>query len=182
MMVHIDTCAQKEKVPCSANASLHGEPTDAHWWSGWPGAFCLKCGDEDKDEVCMGGCACSCHDEFWKSYEDEFLKEYEKHNWNMKNTMENAMEAKLETITITARFSFDIPQERAEEIIRDSCPHAKFYQFQQKEVGCQRFCQVIAEVCMEHLDKMRGDERIVYWEQIKDYHPMKNCSTHSGSC
>ena len=25
-----------------------------HRWSGWPGAFCLRCGAEDPREVCLG--------------------------------------------------------------------------------------------------------------------------------
>ena len=25
-----------------------------HQWSGWPGAFCLKCGAEDKTELAVG--------------------------------------------------------------------------------------------------------------------------------
>lgn len=25
-----------------------------HRWSGWPGAFCLRCGAEDKVEICVG--------------------------------------------------------------------------------------------------------------------------------
>lgn len=29
----------------------------------------MKCGDEDKDEVCVGVCCpCPCHKEFWESY------------------------------------------------------------------------------------------------------------------
>lgn len=23
----------------------------AHWWSGWPGAFCMKCGAQDPAEI-----------------------------------------------------------------------------------------------------------------------------------
>lgn len=42
-----------------------------HWWSGWPGAFCLGCGADDPNELCIGGgCPCPCHDEFWKAFED----------------------------------------------------------------------------------------------------------------
>jgi len=65
---HILTCFQLEKKSCPTNKSLHGENADEHWWSGWPGAYCLKCGDEDKDELCLGGCICPCHDEFWNEY------------------------------------------------------------------------------------------------------------------
>ena len=25
-----------------------------HRWSGWPGAFCLNCGAEDRTELCVG--------------------------------------------------------------------------------------------------------------------------------
>jgi len=44
---------------------LHGEKADDHWWSGWPGAYCMKCGADDMDEACIGNsCRCSCHDDF----------------------------------------------------------------------------------------------------------------------
>jgi len=74
-MEHIPTCYQLEKIDCPANKSLHGEKLTEHWWSGWPGAYCMKCGSEDKDELCIGGCNCSCHDEFWKGYE-EYMKKF----------------------------------------------------------------------------------------------------------
>ncbi len=32
-----------------------------HWWSGWPGAHCLYCGQEDPDELEM--CAMIPYDE-----------------------------------------------------------------------------------------------------------------------
>lgn len=70
-MNHLPECAQREVSPCSSGKSLHGEPVDAHWWSGWPGAYCLKCHAEDKDEVCLANsCRCPCHAEFWKEYEE----------------------------------------------------------------------------------------------------------------
>lgn len=30
-----------------------------HWWSGWPGAFCLGCFVEDPNEICV---SCCCQD------------------------------------------------------------------------------------------------------------------------
>lgn len=67
---HIPTCAILEIRPCPSNKSLHGEKPDEHWFSGWPGAYCMKCGDEDKVEICIGGvCECPCHLEFWAEYE-----------------------------------------------------------------------------------------------------------------
>ena len=67
---HIATCAQLEKRPCPAMKSAYGEPSDEHFWSGWPGAYCIKCHAEDKDEACLGDlCECPCHAELWKSYE-----------------------------------------------------------------------------------------------------------------
>lgn len=69
MIKHILTCYQLEKVPCPAGYSLHSEKPDEHWWSGWPGAWCMKCHDEDKDELCLGDCLCPCHEEFWKELE-----------------------------------------------------------------------------------------------------------------
>lgn len=62
IVVHIATCAQLQKVPCPAGKSLHEEGTTEHWWSGWPGAYCMKCGAEDKDEICLAdSCQCPCH-------------------------------------------------------------------------------------------------------------------------
>jgi len=73
---HIDSCEQKNIVPCPANKSLHGEKTDQHWWSGWPGAMCLKCGDDDKNELCLAdNCKCPCHDDFWNGCEKACKKE-----------------------------------------------------------------------------------------------------------
>ena len=68
-MTHIPSCALLELRPCPTTYSLHGEKPGEHWWSGWPGAYCLKCFEEDKFEVCIGMvCKCPCHDEFWKGY------------------------------------------------------------------------------------------------------------------
>lgn len=67
-------CAQLEKRICPSFLSVHGEPAGQHWWSGWPGAWCIKCHDEDKDEVCLAGCGCSCHAVFY-SNTDTSIKE-----------------------------------------------------------------------------------------------------------
>jgi hypothetical protein len=66
---HIPTCAQLEYVPC-------GGPNPNHRWSGWPGAYCLDCGEEDKNEICLAGCSCPCHDELWASY-DRWYEEHQ---------------------------------------------------------------------------------------------------------
>ena len=72
---HIKECFILEITPCPTNISLFEEPIDKHWWSGWPGAFCLKCGDEDKVELCLGNsCKCGCHKEFWEKYEKTYNK------------------------------------------------------------------------------------------------------------
>jgi len=42
-----------------------------HRWSGWPGAFCLKCGVEDLMEVAIG---CSYYDPFTDTWKSEELK------------------------------------------------------------------------------------------------------------
>lgn len=68
-MEHNNNCFQLEKAPCTSSISLHGEKPEEHWWSGWPGAYCVKCFVEDKDELCIGsGCDCECHREFWEEY------------------------------------------------------------------------------------------------------------------
>jgi hypothetical protein len=59
---HVPTCAVGSAQPCSSDQSLHGEAVGEHWWSGWPGAMCLKCGSEDPREVCLAGCVCPCHE------------------------------------------------------------------------------------------------------------------------
>ena len=68
----LDTCAISQKPDwfvCPSGYKMHGEGKGEHWWSGWPGAFCLKCFAEDLSELCIGGvCECSCHEEFWKDY------------------------------------------------------------------------------------------------------------------
>lgn len=70
---HIETCAQLEKEPCISLISLHGEPIGQHFFSGWPGAYCLKCLEEDKDEICISTvCECPCHDSFWAEFKQQF--------------------------------------------------------------------------------------------------------------
>lgn len=60
---HLERCFQPEKMSCPVSK------TEDHRWSGWPGAFCLDCGVEDKDELCVGNaCACLCHQKFWEEY------------------------------------------------------------------------------------------------------------------
>jgi len=69
---HISTCSQLLKQVCPSARSLHGEAVGEHWWSGWPGAFCLKCGDQDVNELCLGdACGCPCHAAFWAALEAE---------------------------------------------------------------------------------------------------------------
>lgn len=62
---HLPDCAVGSASPCPSPASLHGEPVGEHWWSGWPGAFCLKCHAEDPMESCLADCTCPCHDAFF---------------------------------------------------------------------------------------------------------------------
>lgn len=63
----LDTCACKHARPCPIN---DGE----HRWSGWPGAICLNCFDEDPMEICLADCKCTCHEEFWRSYAEYWEK------------------------------------------------------------------------------------------------------------
>lgn len=37
-----------------------------HRWSGWPGAYCLKCGQEDKMEYAISTCLFDPYTETWK--------------------------------------------------------------------------------------------------------------------
>ncbi len=63
---------------CPAGYSKFSEEADEHWWSGWPGAFCLKCFAGDLMESCIGGCMCVCHTDFWESYNEAMTKEFPK--------------------------------------------------------------------------------------------------------
>lgn len=65
MSKHHPDCSVGNAKPCGAGLVLHGEAITEHWWSGWPGAYCLKCGAEDAMENCLAGCLCDCHDEFY---------------------------------------------------------------------------------------------------------------------
>lgn len=61
---HTPECFQTSKASCTGGVS--------HEWSGWPGAYCLTCGADDMDELCIGrSCRCACHDEFWSRYSAE---------------------------------------------------------------------------------------------------------------
>lgn len=74
----MDKCAvcQRKNEKCSN--PHHLSDGVHHWWSGWPGAFCLGCGADDPNEICLGqGCHCECHNEFWESYEEYCKKEVE---------------------------------------------------------------------------------------------------------
>jgi len=63
---HIASCSHPQG-PCPSKRSLHGEKFIEHWWSGWPGAFCMKCGTEDVMETCLAdSCYCPCHEDFWQ--------------------------------------------------------------------------------------------------------------------
>lgn len=74
-IMHIKTCLQLKKKPCPSNKSLHGEQIKEHWFSGWPGAYCMKCFEEDMNELCLAdGCKCPCHDKFWEFYEENYVK------------------------------------------------------------------------------------------------------------
>ena len=72
---HTPECSVQHIRECPSGKSLHGEPKDNHWWSGWPGAYCMKCGDDDLTEICLGGCKCPCHDSFWEEYESAMKRE-----------------------------------------------------------------------------------------------------------
>ncbi len=39
----------------------------SHWWSGWPGAFCLKCGVDDLMELAIGLCIYDPYTDTWES-------------------------------------------------------------------------------------------------------------------
>lgn len=48
-----------ERPPCPSPLQMFSELVGDHWWSGWPGAYCMKCGAEDPLEICLAdGCAC----------------------------------------------------------------------------------------------------------------------------
>lgn len=40
-----------------------------HWWSGWPGAYCLHCFCEDPFEIAIGNSDYDPYNKTWKSEE-----------------------------------------------------------------------------------------------------------------
>jgi hypothetical protein len=70
MIDHIPSCASYDHPnKCPANKTMFKEGPEVHWWSGWPGAYCMKCGIEDPNEICFAdSCKCPCHDEMWAEY------------------------------------------------------------------------------------------------------------------
>ena len=67
---HIDSCVMGQ----IGDNPDHTDGSE-HKWSGWPGAYCLGCGFADPLEICLAGCMCKCHDEFWLAYANERRKE-----------------------------------------------------------------------------------------------------------
>lgn len=67
-MEHLEDCAVGQAE--ALGITLHPDGS-YHRWSGWPGAFCLDCHTEDPMEICLGGCPCPCHTEFWDAYIQE---------------------------------------------------------------------------------------------------------------
>lgn len=62
-VTHLPDCVVGKARKCPSPNSLHGEAVGEHWWSGWPGAYCMKCGDWDAQETCFGHeCVCACHE------------------------------------------------------------------------------------------------------------------------
>jgi hypothetical protein len=57
--------------------SPHGLSDGAHhWWSGWPGAYCMGCFSDDPAEQCLAdGCLCSCHEASEREYEEMVRRE-----------------------------------------------------------------------------------------------------------
>lgn len=57
-MKHVESCpmATRAGEKCSNPHSLSKEGN--HWWSGWPGAYCMSCGVSDPREECIGDNAC----------------------------------------------------------------------------------------------------------------------------
>lgn len=65
MTTHNDNCHVGNAPPCPVQSVLHDEKVGEHWWSGWPGAFCMKCGSSDPDELCLADeCNCKCHPDY----------------------------------------------------------------------------------------------------------------------
>ena len=54
------TCKYKGyKCPSPHPLSKDGN----HWWSGWPGAYCMGCGMSYPPEICLAeNCPCECHE------------------------------------------------------------------------------------------------------------------------
>lgn len=64
MSEHLLSCAigYPERFICPSPLRLHDEAVGVHWWSGWPGAYCMKCHASDPHEECLADCECQCHE------------------------------------------------------------------------------------------------------------------------
>lgn len=63
------------------------KPEDHHHWSGWPGAYCLKCGTEDPLETALA-------DGWFDPYEQEW--DSEEHHEEVKRLSVCSVKGKLE--------------------------------------------------------------------------------------
>ena len=55
----LETCSSPHYLVIDESLTV---PVGSHWWSGWPGAYCVKCGSDEPNELCLAdGCQCPCH-------------------------------------------------------------------------------------------------------------------------
>lgn len=56
-MIHTDECIKFRQAVGSTCPTPHKlSKNNEHWWSDWPGAYCMGCGCDDPNELCLADC------------------------------------------------------------------------------------------------------------------------------
>lgn len=91
--------------------------SEHHHWSGWPGAFCLKCGSEDPYEIALADGEIE-FDQDWSDEEDCFIN----HRYEVSPEVQKELDAanicpvKGRLLWNEVRKSFDLEQPNGEII------------------------------------------------------------------
>lgn len=88
-------------------------------------------------------------------------------------------ERKPDIATFSIRFAPDTNRNQMEDILKTNCCHVEIYNVRTASIGGKDFAVAVADICLCHQDELRGDDRVVYWEQMGDFTP-KSCG--GGKC